>query len=339
MKKKVLLIRLDKIGDLISTLCVDQVDFLQDCEVRWVIAQGLSFVPENSSPRRTYLELSKTDVSASLANLRKFLKDFKPDVAVSFQAPWWVNYALWREGVEARVGVQSQWHSFLFLNRGLRQKRSQAVQHEADYNLELLEHAFSRPAARTQKSRAPVLKLEAPVIAGLLEQFALTPQKYTVVHPGMAGSALNWPITNYIQLIEELVQSTTVVLTGTPADEPWLKDIKEKFKDHPKVICLQNRLNTSELLWVLKNARVVIVPSTGVAHLAASLGTPVFGIYSHVRVQKPLRWAARGSRVHIFEAPTQNKTGSSCDGEHCEEFHCMEKIRVEDLLQQFSALD
>lgn len=339
MKKKVLLIRLDKIGDLISTLCVDQVDFLQDCEVRWVIAQGLSFIPEHASPRRSYLELSKNDPSGSLLKLRQFLREFKPDVAVSFQAPWWVSYALWREGIETRAGVRSQWYSFLFLNQGLRQKRSQAVQHESDYNLELLEHAFARPSVRTQTSRAPILQLVAPAISGLLEQYQLIPQKYVVVHPGMAGSALNWPISNYIQLIESLTQSTSVVLTGTPADEPWLQKIKEKFKDHPQVICLQNKLNTSELLWILKNARVVIVPSTGVAHLAASLGTPVFGIYSHVRVQKPLRWAARGPRVHIFEAPAQNETGGICDGEHCEEFHCMEKIRVEDLLQQFSELD
>lgn len=339
MKKKVLLIRLDKIGDLISTMCVDQVEFLRDCDVHWVIAKGLSFVPEHADPKRTYLELSKDDPSLSIAKLRSFLRELQPDVAVSFQAPWWVNYALWREHVPTRVGVQSQWHSFLFLNKGLRQKRSQAVQHEADYNLELLEHAFNRSSARTELSRAPVLKFKAPADPELLENYRLKGRQYVVVHPGMAGSALNWPIGNYIELIKKLIETTQVVLTGTPADEPWLKEIKEVFQSQPKVICLQNLLNTSQLLTVLQNARVVIVPSTGVAHIAASLGTPVFGIYSHVRVQKPVRWAARGPRVHIFEAPTSNESGGYCDGEHCEEFHCMEKIRVEDLLLQYSALD
>ncbi len=91
-----------------------------------------------------------------------------------------------------------------------------------------------------------------------------------------------------------------MVLTGTPADEPWLKDIKEKFKGDDKVLSLQNQLKAAELLTVLKNAKAVVVPSTGVAHMAASLETPVLGIYSPVRVQHPRRWAARGKNVHIF---------------------------------------
>ena len=156
--KRVLLIRLDKIGDLISTMCVDQADFLKDADVRWVIAKGLGFVPDHADPKRNYLELTKDDWKTSLPLLRKFIREFKPDVAVSFQAPWWVGFALWLEQVPVRAGAQSQWHSFLFLNKGLRQKRSQAVQHEADYNFDLLRYALDEKGARpaTQIGRAHV---------------------------------------------------------------------------------------------------------------------------------------------------------------------------------------
>ncbi|MEN0059324.1 MAG: glycosyltransferase family 9 protein, partial [Bdellovibrio sp.] len=246
--KKVLLIRLDKIGDLICTMCVDQVPFLKDCEVTWVIAKGLSFVPEHASPRRSYLELKKQEWRESLPALRDFLKKFRPDVAVSFQAPWWVHYALWLENVPVRAGVQSQWHSFLFLNRGLRQKRSQAVQHEADYNLDLLCHAFQQ---KDKPLPTPVLKLQAPPAQDLLTKYQLRPKAYVVVHPGMAGSALNWDTTHYIAVIESILSETKVVLTGTAMDEPWLRDIKEQFKNSTQVLCLQNQLSPSELLAVL----------------------------------------------------------------------------------------
>lgn len=332
--KRILLIRLDKIGDLISTMCVDQAAFLKNWDQQWVIAKGLAFVPENADPQRKYLELSKDEWKVSLKKLRTFLQDYKPDVAVSFQAPWWVSYALWAEGVPVRAGVLSQWHSFLFLNKGLRQKRSRAIQHEADYNFDVLKHALNISEA----SNSPILKLVAPENPALLEKFNLTPQKYVVVHPGMAGSALNWPIKSYIELIRKTAETTPVVLTGTAADEIWLSEIKATFKDHSQVICLQNLLKAPELFTILKNAKAVVVPSTGVAHMAASLGTPVLGIYPHVRVQKPLRWAARGAKVHIFEAPTANASGPACDGTRCEEFHCMEKIKVEDLLQTLSSL-
>lgn len=328
MKKKVLLIRLDKIGDLICTLCVDQASFLNDCEVHWAISQGLSFVPENADPKRNYIELSKDNWKVSLKKLRSFLKDCQPDVAVSFQAPWWVSYALWLEKIPVRAGVLSQWHSFLFLNKGLRQRRSQAVQHEADYNMDLLQHALSIPEVLREK--APTLQLIAPENPVLLSQYSLEPQKYLVVHPGMAGSALNWPIKNYIDFIAQACQQSTVVLTGTAADEPWLKDIKAHFKDHTQVLCLQGLLKPAELFSVLKNAKAVVVPSTGVAHMAASLGAHVLGLYSPVRVQHPRRWAPRGKHVKVFLPPVDEK--APIDPQ------CMEQIKVQELLTALNEL-
>jgi ADP-heptose:LPS heptosyltransferase len=325
--QKVLLIRLDKIGDLICTLCVDQVSFLKNADTQWVIAKGLSFVPENADPKRSFLELSKDDWKISLKALRKFIREFQPDVAVSFQAPWWVNFALWAEKVPVRAGVQSQWHSFLFLNRGLRQRRSFAVKHEADYNKDLLGYAMGVEA---EKESTPVLKLIAPPAPGLFEKHQLVPGNYIVVHPGMAGSALNWPIPNYLQLIAEVSEKTQVVITGTAGDEAWLTEIKAKFKHNTRVLILQNKLNTKELMLILKHAKAVVVPSTGVAHIAASLGTPVLGIYSPLRVQHPRRWAARGDKVQIFmpEGHDPDTADSSC----------MEEIKVSDLIKALNKL-
>lgn len=327
--KKVLLIRLDKIGDLICTMCVDQVSFLKGCNVQWAIAKGLSFVPDNADPKRKYIELKKDDAQNSLAALRKFLREFKPDIAVSFQAPWWVSYALWSEGVPVRAGVRSQWHSFLFLNKGLRQRRSLATQHEADYNLDLLLHAFAIDEKVAQE-KTPILKMRATVNPTLLSKHQLSIKNYIVVHPGMAGSALNWPIPSYIELIEKIIPNTQVVLTGTPSDEPWLKDIKAYFKNNSRVLSLQNELKASELLTVLDNAKAVVVPSTGVAHIAASLGTPVLGLYSPVRVQHPRRWAARGEHVHIFMPEV-------ADAENVDA-NCMQQIKVDDVLKTLNKI-
>jgi ADP-heptose:LPS heptosyltransferase len=324
MAKKILLIRLDKIGDLISTMCVDQADFLKGMNTEWVIAKGLGFVPDNADPKRTYIELRKDDWKTSLRTLREFIRKFKPDVAVSFQAPWWVNFALWIERVPVRAGVKSQWHSFLFLNKGLRQRRSQAIKHEADYNMDLLKHAVNQ---ESNPERTPILKLTAPENSELLNKYSLQSGKYVVVHPGMAGSALNWPIENYIQLIEKLIPTTQVVLTGTPADEPWLKDIKTKFANQQNVINLQNQLKPAELFTVLKNSKAVVVPSTGVAHMAASLNANVIGIYSPIKVQHPRRWAARGEHAKIFV----------CENAATPE-QAMTEIKVDDLLKVISSL-
>lgn len=307
--KKAVFIRLDKIGDLICTLPIDQAPELKDWEITWVISKGLSFIPEHADPKRSYLELDKNYPKDARQKFEALLKTFKPDVAISIQAPWWIHFLLWKNKIKKRIGVLSKWDGFLFLNWGLRQKRSQALKHEADYNFDLVRQIFPGQAL---SASCPILKLTALSQPACLEAHQLEPKKYVVVHPGMAGSALNWPIPHYIALIEKLTKSFQVILTGTSADEPWLTEIKEHFKKNPKVICLQNKLDTRQLLYVLEQAAAVFAPSTGVLHLAASLGTQVFGFYSPILVQSEKRWGARGpGGIHLFTPPTENPSMSS----------------------------
>lgn len=274
-------------------MCVDQIPAMRNFEAHWVISQGLGFVPDHALPLRNYSEFKRD--SEAREKFLQYVKDLKPDIAVSFQAPWWIHYSLWKAGVPVRVGVRSQWHSYLFLNRGLRQRRSQALRHEADYNRELLEYAISATPSET-----PILKLKAHDGPELLEKFGLQEKKYAVVHPGMAGSSLNWPIKRYIEFVEEKCKTTKVVLSGTPADEFWLTDLKNHFDKNPQVICLQNLLKPAELLTILEKSEMVLAPSTGIAHLAASLGAKIVSVFSPLRVQHPRRWRPRGSNVHVL---------------------------------------
>ena len=318
MSKKVLLIRLDKIGDLVCTLCVDQIPEMQSHSTHWLIAKGLGFVPDHAQPPRSYTELDKSNWKLSLKSLLHLLKSQTPDIAVSFQAPWWVNFALWLARVPVRAGVRSQWHSYLFLNKGLRQKRSQAIQHEADYNCDLLRYALES----RQQGPTPVLQLTADIkqLPSVLHE-----QNYIVVHAGMAGSALNWGTHNYIELIKSLrAKGKKIVLTGTPADEQWLSPIKEAFAQDSGVINLQSQLNASQLLAVLAKAQALVAPSTGVLHLAASLGTLCVGIYSPIKVQHPTRWQARGPRV-LVHVP---------DGSQPEHFVNLDSIRPQAIVEQ-----
>ena len=119
MKKKVLLIRLDKIGDLICTLPVDQFFDDSEYEVLWAVQKGLGQVVDLGRKKRNYFELDKNNPELARTELNRQLKSFKPDFAISFQCPWWVNFELFKNRVPVRAGVKSQWHSFLFLNKAL----------------------------------------------------------------------------------------------------------------------------------------------------------------------------------------------------------------------------
>ncbi len=304
-KKKVLFIRLDKIGDLICTLPVDQILDEAEFDVTWIIQKGLGAVVDLGIKKRKYLELDKANPKDSARKLQNLIYEFKPDAAVSFQGPWWVNFELFKARIPVRSGVFSQWHSFLFLNNGLRQKRSQALKHEFAYNMDLILHTFKLK----EDKRFQYFEISKPDSNSILKKFKLSEKNYIVIHPGMMGSALNWKQSQYMEFIDEQIRQQNVIcITGTVADEPYLNDIKHEFQNHPSVRWLQNQLNLKELIQILSASTYVVAPSTGVAHLAASVGATVHGIYSPVRVHHPKRWAPRGPYVTVH-VPHNTKSG------------------------------
>lgn len=295
--KKVLLIRLDKIGDLICTLPADQILDESRYDITWAVQKGLGAVVDLGEKKRRHIELDKNNPAEARAQLAAFLKQNSFDYVISFQCPWWVNFELFKARIAVRAGVLSQWHSFVFLNAGLRQKRSKAIQHELEYNLDLVRKTFDI----AQNKEFIFFHIEKPSSRDVLEKYGLKEDSYVVVHPGMMGSALNWPQSRYIEKINELIaQGHTVAITGTDSDESYLTEIKKEFSNHSQVVWLQSKINLKQLIQVLAYSQKVIVPSTGVAHLAASVGANVKAIFSSVRVQSPTRWAPRGPNVEIW---------------------------------------
>lgn len=325
MRKKIILIRLDKIGDLICTLPSDQVINEDEYEVTWIVQKGMGQVVDLGVRKRNYFEIDKNEPKESSQQLAKIIKQIGPDIAISFQAPWWVNFELFKARVPIRTGVKSQWHSFLFLNKALRQKRSLAIMHELEYNLELVQKTLNLK----HLSNDIYFEISKPQSQKIPEKFGLQLQKYVVVHPGMMGSALNWKQSQYISFInQQLLQLKKVVITGTESDEIYLSLIKQEFKDHPHVLILQSKLNLKELCELLFFSEFVLAPSTGVAHLAASVGASLKAIYSPIRVHHPRRWAARGPQVEIFLPQVNCPAGHECLKQKCPQYNCMDLITL-----------
>lgn len=327
--RRALFIRLDRIGDLVLTLPVDES--LRDTRVEWWIPPGLKFIAEHASPPRPAREVGKKISPSDFFKLWREVRSSRYDLAVVFHAPWWVSFLLWLARVPARGGVRSQWHSFLFFNRGIRQKRSRAEFSELEYNFQLIEDACVLPRGQIERHS---LRLQAPAESDALARNHLSPANFVVVHPGMGGSALNWPNAHYADLIRLLSSREKVVVTGTSADAAFLDPLKKNLAGAANVIWLDDRLSGPELLSVLANARAVVAPSTGVLHLAASTGVSTVGIFSPVRVQHPRRWGPQGARVKAHLPPVTSCPGEmSCLGAACPQFDCMPSLSVGEIAE------
>lgn len=326
---------MDRIGDLVVSLPVDRHPALGDQRVHWFITKGLGFVAEQAQPRREFTEFSRRFSIFEIFRMIRWFKAHKPFQVIVLHAPWWVTFCAWMAGVPIRMGRKSQWHSFLFLNLGVRQKRSDADRHESDYNFELVERSFSRLGVRTTTRFDQLLEnylsMQAPQPKSTLAEKKLNSRDYRIVHPGMGGSALNWPAHSYIELIERLAKDGLVVITGTSADNKFLAPIKNAVGTLDNVRWMVDELKGPELLDVLSNATSVVAPSTGVLHLAAALGTPAFGIYSPRKLEHPKRWAPRGAHIRTI-SPEVNPDSSV-------NASIMKEISVDDVIRQLKELE
>lgn len=301
-----LFVRIDRIGDLVLTLPVSHHSQLKHLKKAWVIPAGLDFVLEHAQPKPNWYPLPKKSSLQMAWAFWKLLKQLQPKIVVVFYGPWWVGGIASLLSVPLRIGRASQWHSYLFFNRRLRQSRSKSEKHELEYNFELLEHGLKlqshlRSSSLSPKDLTRHLILEAPAEIHLFTTFKLAKKKYFVVHPGMGGSAANWSTDNYEKAIRELAKKMKVVITGTFVDKEVLEPLRAKLSEMPEVQFLDQLLNGAELLQILSSAAVVLAPSTGVLHLAASLGTPVVGIYSAILQERSLRWGPLGEKTAVVE--------------------------------------
>ncbi len=315
-----LFVRLDKIGDLVLSLNVDSIDVFENERNHWLIAEGLEFIVNSCHPRRLFTAIDRRLSWPSAFRLHCFLRDHDIQRVFVFHAPWWVCALLWFHGIPERIGRLSQWHSFVFFNRGVRQSRSLADRHESQYNVDLVTNALE--LARHEMPEPVILKSTIDLTtlppAKDLTFFPGEPvaaSRYIVVHPGMAGSALNWPNHNYELLVQGLLSRTNVLITGTPSDRYYLQPLAQAFAQEPRVVIRQD-LSGEELLHALAQSLGVVAPSTGVLHLAASLGVPCLGLYSPLQVERALRWGPRGPKAEWLDPQPwlkEPKTSAAAD--------------------------
>lgn len=299
---KVGIIRLDKLGDLVASLPADEV-IPSTHAVSWIISQGWEpLLKWAQPPRQMALSLNLKKTWQSFTTLYQFLKTNRFDCLIILYAPWWAVLAGALTHSGRLYGRLSKGWSFILLSHGLRQKRSLSEKHEVDYSIELMAFAMKQLATPLSlvTSAHKGLRLEAPASRQLLEKYYLTAKSYVVIHPGMSGSAINWSTSHYLELIKQLTDHTPIVITGTQADLVWINPLFEIYKNHPQVTFLHQQLDLGQLLFILKQAKLVVAPSTGVAHLAASLGSPLIALYPGNQKQSPIRWKPLGPKVTLL---------------------------------------
>jgi heptosyltransferase-3 len=356
---RVLINRSDAIGDSILTMPMAKIlkEKFPEAKVTMLIAAKSADVFKS----HPYID----DFKIYHRNARFYLKireifrifrEVKPTHYFYVGGGYLPNFISWFTRVKFRGGLKSRWHTYLFLNKGIRQKRSMVTMHEMEYNLNLLSPLGIDYNYKEKSHYSPEIHLTQDELESNYNSFkkdliqeGMDPERKMIfIHPGMTGHTLNWSSRNYARLVLKFEQKFPdkylFVISHTPSDQIFLQGLKE-ILNRKENNFLKNRIyyfngqreGLRHYMSILTRAAIFIGPSTGTTHIAAVLGVPVVSIYSPIKIQSSLRWgplAKNKEKVKILVPDVICGEVKKCALRECPYYECMGKIEVEDVVKQ-----
>jgi len=157
---------------------------------------------------------------------------------------------------------------------------------------------------------------------------------YTVLHPGAAVPARQWPIELYACLAAALaLAGQHVVVTGSESERELASVISNAV---PSVLDLTGRCSLRELAGALRGADAVVCGNTGPAHLAAAVGTPVVSLFAPVVPAS--KWAPYGVPHRLLgdqSAPCKDSRARECP---VPGHPCLASVRPDDVVAAVRSL-
>ncbi|RZA08003.1 MAG: glycosyltransferase family 9 protein [Proteobacteria bacterium] len=357
-----LVVRTDKIGDV--TLTTPAIAALRkhfpEAKIVGLTSPVAAEIYRLNPHLNSHFVLDPAQYSGFLGfwRLVRRLRQEKFQAAVVMQTRMFVAMALLFSGIRFRIGPYSKWWSWFTYNLGRRQNRSAVEMHEADYNIQLL-RAFGITVADTfektylqvdEESRREAEKFFAE--KGLPKKF-----KTVAIHPGMAGSALNWPEAHYTALARRLVQRYNVLITGGPGEGALVDRVYQGMAraqnfvpDQPVFTKYVGEKGLAVTIAIFDQCDAVVAPSTGPMHISVALGKKVVTIFPPIKVQSAVRWGPYGiphgsnlgispeDRSSVLVPDVNCAEDFRCALSACIYYPCMPRISIDDVETQVLAL-
>lgn len=339
--KKILVLRNDRIGDLILSL--PAISALKDSYPQAHLGVLIQDYTQDILWNNSSVDEIIIDKRQNVFELAHQIRGKNFDMAVILYPSWRNGWLCWLSKIPYRIGTGYKPVGILF-NKRVYIHRTKVVHHEIDYCLKLAEEAGARLTTGNAASKRDIslwIKNEDKIYAqALLNKYKLLPTFPTKdatfligIHPGSGGSALNWSKENYANLIDGLGKrhKINVVISGSAQERDLIEQIISMTHTNP--INLAGQTNLGQLMAIFSFYHLFIGPSTGPMHLAAGLGIPVIALFSPLPSQSPDKWGPSGKGHVILKPEGITCCLRRCKKERCSAYNCMDRITIEQVIE------
>lgn len=327
--QRIIISRTDSIGDVILTLPLAGL-LKERFPQSTIIFMGRSYTHDviractHIDAFLNWDELASRDKTKAV----KSLKEFHADLIIHVFPRREIAHLARKAGIPARLGTTNRLYHWLSCNKLVRLSRRKSSLHEAQLNMMLVESitGTGNLALENIYPYYGLTRTEAldDSVASLIDR-----QKMNIIlHPKSKGSAREWGLKNFVELINLLPEEKCKVFISGTEEEGKMMEVSGIF-ENPRVENLCGRMSLGQFMSFIQASDALVAASTGPLHLAAALGIKAIGIYPPIRPMHPGRWAPVGKHASYL---VKEKECNDCRKEGpC---HCMQEIKPEEIIQR-----
>jgi lipopolysaccharide heptosyltransferase II len=321
--RRLLVIRLDLIGDLVLSMTVvralkrtypgAEIDLLALPSSSPIVSDDpdlAQIIPYDPNVWRRPRALLQTRNWRNTFQVIRRLRSRRYDIAVSVFGNWAAMLAV-ASGAKRRVGFgRESYPGFMTDSVASRHWRPGERLHEVDYCLKL---ARAAGAAITPEDRVPRLHVSQKAqseLDTLLDGLGIRRDRPLIAcHVASNnGQSKRWPLPYWSRLLDRLISAwgAQVVLTGAPGDLPLVERIMGRMEQ--TAYNLAGKTSLPQLAALLQRADVVISGDSGPMHIADALDTPLIAIHGPTDPAQfgPVGTAATVLKSSIWCSPCYN---------------------------------
>ena len=293
--KNILIIKPSSLGDIV--LALPALSALRrsfpNSRISWLVRPEFAALLENHPHLDEVIPFDRKFLGkawfhpvafGALVSLTRRLRNGRFDAVFDLQGLFRTASLAWLSGCKKRFGrAGAREFAHIFYTDKVPQRMDCA--HLVDYYLEII-----RTAGAGDISVEFVLPQEPAAAEStdrLLTSHETASNNYAVLVPGSAHRDKCWPTARFAELADRITTQfgLSIVATGTDPEAGVVERLREKA--NVPITNLAGKTSLSELMVLLRGAKLVVSNDTGPGHIAAASGVPLvlmFGKSNPVRV-------------------------------------------------------
>lgn len=305
MGQKILVIRMDHLGDVVLTTPLVRALALAGNDVQVIVPKA--FLPVFEHSPRVSAAWSMEEVCPGFPDawrpLARWIRAQRFDaVLLPYAREKKLLWASFCSGAKTRIAMWSGVWGRLTLHRCLSSRMLEEPRYFGDIVLDCA-RAMEIPLQGTE----PELFLTGAEITRVKAMLSARfgSRRLVGIHPGCAGNACNLPPLDYGRLAETVLAETdcAVVLTGSGKERALLATWPAEVLENARLWNSMGELSLRELAALISQLSVYVCPSTGPLHLAAALKTPTVSAFCSLKNLSAEVWGNRGGGPASVLAP------------------------------------